>query len=237
LNTDIVEQIWRSEQGTSSGISLVCDTGLPQGIFLDTLAILNHNMTKSANVTLLGSNNSNFSTIGTSIPIQIRQENAFYIAQGLPNFGYRYWKLLIDDATNQDGFVSVGSILFGSSKIFQGECFVDEIEFELKDYNDTVRTEGFTNVSNSRALKRKVRLEFRSLDSSLQNFKTMRNIFETYRTTHKCLWIPTPDPLDGEVTARFAVFGKLSAIPSERHNSKGPKADYVTFNIEVDESL
>lgn len=237
LDTDVVEQVWRSVTGITTGINLTTDTGLAQGVFVDTLAILNHNMTKSAVINLIGSNDPTFGSIGIVIPIQSREENIYYIAEELPAQAFRYWRLSIDDVSNPNAFVSIGSIIFGSSRIFQGECFVDEIEFELKDYADTVRTEGFTNVSNSRALKRKVRLEFRSLDSNLNNFKTMRSLFQTYRTTHKCLWIPTPDPIDQEITARFAVYGKLSMIPSERHNSKGPKNNYVTFSIEIDESL
>ena len=237
LDTDVVEQIWRSASGVTTGINLSTDTAIPQGVLIDTMAILNHNMTRSAVINLIGSNDPTFSTIGIAIPIKSREENIYYIAEELPAQAFRYWRISIDDVSNPNGFVSIGTIIFGSSRIFQGECFVDEIEFELKDYADTVRTEGFTNVSNSRALKRKVRLEFRSLDSNLNNFKTMRSIFQTYRTTHKCLWIPTPDPIDQEVTARFAVYGKLSMIPSERHNSKGPKNNYVTFSVEIDESL
>jgi hypothetical protein len=237
VDTDIVEQIWRSATGVKTGINLTTDTGLPQGVFVDTVAILNHNMTRSATINLLGSNDPTFSIVGTTIPLQARVGDIYYVAPSLPLSGYRYWRLTIDDNSNAENFVSIGTIIFGSSRIFQGECFVDEIDFELKDYADTVRTEGFTNVSNSRALKKKVRLEFRSLDASLNNFKTMRSIFQTYRTTHKCLWIPTPDPVDQEVTARFAVYGKLSIIPSERHNSKGANANYVTFSVEIDESL
>jgi hypothetical protein len=237
LDTDVVEQIWRSVTGITTGINLTTDTGLPQGSYIDTMAILGHNMTRSATINLIGSNDPTFGSIGIVIPIQAREENIYYIAEELPTQAFRYWRISIDDVSNPNNFVSIGSIIFGSSRIFQGECFVDEIEFELKDYADTVRTEGFTNVSNSRSLKRKVRLEFRSLDSNLNNFKTMRSLFQTYRTTHKCLWIPTPDPTDQEITARFAVYGKLSVIPSERHNSKGPKNNYVTFTIEIDESL
>lgn len=237
LDTDIVEQVWRSAPGDVTGVRLVTDTGLPQGVFLDTLAILNHNMTRSANVTLLGSNDPTFTLIGVSIPLQARANNMFYIAPALPQAGYRYWRIDIDDVTNAAGYIEVGTIVFGASKIFQGECFVDEVDFQLTDFADTVRTEGFTNVSNSRSLKRKVRLEFRFLNFQRNNFRILRNMFENERTTHKCLWIPTPDPDDQEVTARFAAYAKLTTIPSERHRYHGGDKDYVSFTIEVDESL
>ena len=236
VNTDVVEQVWRSDSAIT-GVHLDCDTGIPQGVFLDTFAMFNHNLSSSANVVLIGSNDPTFITVGVTHNIQIYSENAFWIAPALPNAGYRYWRLAIDDNSNVDGYLQIGTIVFGSSKIFHGECFVDQLQFELNDFADTVRTEGHTNVANSRALKRKVNLEFRSLLFQGQNFKNLREIFENSRTTFKCLWIPTPDPVDSRITERFAVFGKLSKIPSERHNSKGPNTDYVSVVIEVDEAL
>jgi hypothetical protein len=236
LDTDIVEQVWRSDTGDITGVSVSTDTGLPQGVFLDTLAILNHNFTRSANVTLIGSNDPTFAIIGTSIVLDVRENNVYYIAPDLPVAGYRYWRIDIDDATNTDNYIEIGTVVFGASNIFQGECFVDEVEFQLQDFTDSVPTEGFTNVANSRSLKRKVRLDFRFLNFQRNNFRIMRNLFETYRTTHKCLFIPTPSATDPEVTARFAGYAKLTTLPTERHNYKGGDADYVSFPIEYDES-
>jgi hypothetical protein len=235
VNTDIVEQVWRSI--VTTGVTLSSDTGVPQGTIIDTLAILNHNLTSSATVTLIGSNNPGHAPTGIVIPLEARANNLFYIAPTLPSTGFRYWRIAIDDATNPDGFLQIGAILYGTSQIFQGECFVDEIEFSLKDFADTVATEGFTNVANSRAIKRNVKLDFRSLEANDRNFKILRDIFENIRTTLKCLWIPTPDPTDQEITAKFATFGKIPVLPSERHNSKGRNIDYVSMTIEVDESL
>lgn len=236
VDTDIIEQIWKSNNDVV-GVRLVCDTGLTQGVFLDTLAILNHNFTKSADVVLLGSNDPTFVTIGVTIPLQPRLNNMYYIAPTLPTSGYRYWRLDLDDATNSDGFLSIGTLLFGASEIFQGEDIVDEIEFELKDFADTTRTEGFTNVANSRTQKRRLRLDFRSLRFQLRNFRIMRDMFERERTVSKCLWVPTPSATDQESVARFAVFSKMVNIPTERHNNKGADFDYVTFTIDLDESL
>jgi len=236
LDTDIVEQVWRSA-GPITGVRLTTDTGLAQGVFLDTLAILNHNLTRSANVILLGSNDPTFVSVGVSITLASRLNNTFYIAPSLPIAGYRYWRFEIDDATNTNGFLQIGTVVFGASEIFQGECFVDQIEFELRDFADTVRTEGFTNVANSRTQKRRLRLDFRSLNYQLRNFTIMRDMFERERTVTKCLWIPTPSATLPEITARFAVFGKLSTVPTETHNNKGPDQDWVTFTTDVDEAL
>jgi hypothetical protein len=239
LNTDVVEQIWRSNTGVITGITLDCDTELTQGVFLDTFALLNHNFTTSATVTLYGSTVSNFSTIGVTIPLTVLpdDENIYYIAASIPNTAYRYWRISIDDSTNLNNFVSVGTIVFGAATILHGECFVDQIEFQLKDFTDTIRTEGFTNVANARAQKKVLRLALQSLDYNKGNFKKFRSVFKNDRTITKCLWIPTPDPVDSEYTARYAVFSKLVSVPNERHNSKGADLTYVSFGLELDESL
>jgi len=236
LNTDIVEEAFRS--ASTSGINLDCDTERPQGVFLDTLGILEHNISSSATINLLGSNDPTFSSISVTIPLAARQDdpNIYYIAPTLPNSGYRYWRLSIVDPTNSDGFIQVGTIVFGAASLFVGECFVDDVEFQLKDYTDSVQTEGYTNVNNSRAQKKVLRLDFRSLAYQKSNFRLMRRMFREERTVLKCLWIPTPDPTNEEYSARFAMFSKMVQIPVERHNHKGGEADYVTFTLELDES-
>ena len=238
LNTDIVEQYWRSATGVITGVNIDCDTEIAQGVFLDTFAMLGHNLTKSATVNLLGSDFSNFSTIAVTIPLEQAEENTYFIAPTLPNTGYRYWRLSIDDSTNPDGFLSIGTILFGAGQIFQGECFVDEIEITLRDFADTVKTEGFTNVANSRAQKRLLKLEFRFLDLLKGNYTILRDMFKNERTVLKCLYIPTPDENnDQDKIGRYAVFGKLTQIPTERHSNRGAASDWASFTLEVDESF
>ena len=237
LNTDIVEQIWRSAQGTTTGIQLDMDAET-SSIFMDTFAILNHNISRAATVNLLGSNDPTFSTFGKQLTLQMTNDiNRYHVEEYLPQEGFRYWRLLIDDSTNPDGFIQIGTIVLGRSRIFHGECFVDKLQFELQDFSDTVATEGFTNVANSRAQKRLLSLEFRDLFLIKRNFIILREIFTEARTVLKCLWIPTPDPNDAEITGRYAVFSKLSKIPRETHNNKGANNTYVSFPIDLDESL
>lgn len=236
LNTDIVEQTWKAATA-KAGINLDCDTELAQGVFLDTLAILNHNLTRAATVQLFGSNTSNFSSIAVTRTLEVISEepNIFHIEDELPNVAYRYWRIAISDPNNNDP-VEIGTIIFGASRVFSGECMTDQLELQRKDFADTVNTEGFTSVSNSRAQKKMVRMNFRSLGFEKGNYGILRDIFTGARTTLKCLWIPTPDKEDQAFMSRFAVFAKLSQIPLEKHNSKGAKCDFATFSIEVDES-
>jgi len=233
VNTDIVEQVWRSAATVKTGITLTCDTQISQGVFLDTLAMLNHNLTRSATVQLQGSTDAGFATVDFDENLEVIDDvNLYYIAPTLPQVSYRYWRFIINDSTNTNDSLQIGTIVFGSSVIFQGECFVDQVQRGTKHFSDKIETEGFTNVSNDRALKYSTQLEFRFLNFQKGNYRNIRNIFRTARTSLKCLWIPTPQFPD-----RFAVFGKLTQIPVETHKVISEDADYVSFNLEVDESL
>jgi hypothetical protein len=231
VNTDIVEQAWRSVTGTTS-VNLDCDTELPQGVFLDTLAILNHNLTTSASITLQGSDNPTHSPVGESIVLTSRETDMYYIAPELPLTSYRYWRFVIDDPTNPDNFLQVGTIVFGNAIIFNEQCFTDRLVFRRKHFSDKLFTEGHTNVANDRGIKRAIELTFRNVTISSGEYLNLQSIYNTARTNLKCLWIPTP-----QYPERYAVFAKLADIPIESHNDRGEGADYVDFNVELDESL
>lgn len=237
LNTDIVEQVWRSATGVVTSIILRCDTEIEQGVFLDTIAILNHNLTSSATVLLQGSTSATFGTVGISISMQVTPDNMYWISPELPNNGYRYWRLVIDDPTNDDGFVSIGTVVFGVADIFTSGAFQDAITFGYKDFADSIETEGFTNVANSRALKRVLSLNFPVQDAFSSNFAVIRNLLREYRSTHKCLIIPTPSATDQRITDQFAVFSKVvPPLPTWVTNYKSDTNQYADIQISWDES-
>jgi len=231
VNTDIVEQYWRSENNVVSA-TLTCDTELAQGVYVDTLAIINHNLSGSATVTLQASNDSGFATVPFSTELDYEENNMYYIAPTLPITSYRYWRLDITDAGSSDNFLRIGTIVFGAAIVFSNESFVDKVKFGQRQFVDKVYTEGFTNISNDRGKKKFLNLDFKNLSYGKINFQNMRELFDYAGITLKCLYIPVPSQ-----PGRFAVFGKLSDIPAEEHNYKGANADYVDFSIEVDESL
>lgn len=230
LNTDVVEQAFRSPNVTNT--SVVCDTQISNGIFVDTIGILGHNLRVTGSVRIEGSQSPSFSN---TVLYQTRPdgtENLIWIADTIPLSSYRYWRFTFADAGNPDEYLQVGTIVFGSASIFQGENVVDTIVKTPKHFADKVVTEGFTAVSNDRALKNAVTLEFRSLNYARENYTLLRQVMTYCRTSLKALWIATP-----RTPTRFGVFGKLAALPSEQHQSMGDDADYVSFTLEVDESL
>lgn len=236
LNTDIVEEVWRSA-GAVTGVTLDCDAEVSQGIFLDTLAILNHNFSSSAIVTLIGSNSSVFAPIGSTTVLATRLDNIYHVQEDLPLVSFRYWRIQINDPTNTAGYLEVGTIVFGAAQIFQGECMIDRILKRTRHFADSVRTEGFTSVKNDRSVKNAVTLTFEKLEFNKGNFQTLDNVIQTARTSQKCLWIPTPSPTDPSFNERFAVFAKLSEMPQQSHQVMGVnEGDYIDLTLELDES-
>lgn len=232
LNTDITEQTWRSASGVKTGVILTCDTGVSQGVFMDTFAMLNHNLTTSADVILQGSDAADFSAVGFDEVITVSGRDTYYVAPTLPSDSFRYWRLQITDPTNSSDYLEIGAVLFGKALIFQGDNIVDEVTRATKHFADKIETEGFTNVTVDRAVKTSIGLEMKNWAYLNGNYNKIKTFFDACRTGLKALWIPTP-----QYPERFAVFGKLTAIPPERHNVKGSDIDYIDFSVEVDESL
>lgn len=230
VNTDIVEQVFRSPSVTSC--SIVCDTQVPNGVFIDTLAILNHNFTNSATITVDFSMNNTFTGGETLTLFPDATNEIIWVAPLIPTTPWRYVRFTIADGLNPFGYLQCGAIVFGSALIFNGENIVDQVTRTSKHYADKIQTEGFTSVASDRALRGNLQLEFKSLDFMRENYYLLQLVFNYARTNLKCLWIPTP-----EVPTRFALFGKLVTLPVEYHNSKGPDKDYVSMMVEVDDSI
>lgn len=234
LNTDIVQQYWRSADGAISAVTLTCDTQVVQGIFTDTLGILGHNLTTSATVLWEASNAPDFSTIGfaQNLFVQPADDRIIWVSPTLPTEPFRYWRFTITDSSNPDGFLRIGTIVFGSASILTFNDMTDQVTRAQRHWSDKLYTEGFFNAQNDRALTRSIGVKFENLEYNSGNYQRLLAAFDFVRTDLKALWIPTP-----RFPYRFAVFAKLTEIPSEEHNVKGEDADYITMNASMDESL
>lgn len=228
LNTDIVEQVWRSDNANVQ--SLTCDTEDSGGVFLDTLAILNHNLTQGAQITLIGSNSPSFTTTPFVEQLQVEPNNMYYMSEQLPLSGYRYWRIDINDTTNPNGYLEIGTIVFGSATVFTtDENFTDDVTFGIQQFEDSIQTEGFTNISNDRGQKKYLDLNFKSLQGEGKNFGELRKLFESVGSLLKVLWVPTP-----KKPSQLAVFSKMTKIPKEKQKYSGEL--YVDLTVNLDES-
>lgn len=236
VNNDIVELYWRSAAGIKTSIILTSDTQIPQGVFLDTLYVDGHNLTTSAVVTLEGSNVADFSSVGLSENLIVQTGKIFYVAPTLPITSFRYFRLQINDPTNSEDHIRIGFIGYGSAKILDSTCSTQDIIVATREFKNTVRSEGFTTIGNSRAVKRSVRLDFRDIQYSSGDYDKLVEVKDYARTTLKCLWIP--DPRTQSLMKRFSAFGKLTQMPEERHSVRGREEfeDTIDMSFEIDEA-
>lgn len=234
LNTDILEQRAQSPSGTLALWELISDTGVGN-TFVDTVAILNHNLTTSALVQVQGSDDAGFGTVKFSFNMTVEKTNMYYIAPTLPTISARYYRFLIQDPTNPDadGSLKIGVILFGSSVITSRRtCYQNPVTFGLRHFKDTLPTEGYTSVSNDRALRKILTLDFTEVLFDGGDYGLFQDYFKTAKTDLKCLIIPRPTR-----PSSLAVFSKLTQLPAEQHNAIEDEAWYVDLTLDYDESL
>lgn len=229
LNSDIIEKKYRTQKGSKEA-TLTCLLDKPA--YVDTLAILGHNLTTEAKIKVEGYNDSAFKMIGgysNKFEIEPTKKNTIYISKYLPGRDYSNWKITIIDPTNP-GEIEIGSIFFGESTIFKTNIR-EQLRIKKTEYKDSFRTEGFTSVANSRAVKRSVEATFTGIDYVSYDYQKLDAILEYARTSKKCLWV-----FDPKNPQRFYAYGKLKRLPEEAHRVGG-EYDKIAISLEVDESL
>ena len=236
LNTDVVEQRAQSPVGVAALWEIRCNTGIANG-FADTYGILNHNLTSSATVTVQGSDDPAFGSVKWSFVMTTELVNMYYIEPDLPTIPAQYFRFLIQDPLNPDGQIKIGTIVFGNAIIFSKKsCFDLPVTFGLRHFKDGLQTEGFTNYSNDRALRKILQLNFSDHLFDGADYQNFQDYFKTAKTDLKCLVIPTP-----QRPSALAVFSKLTQLPEETHNAVEPIADgsewRVNFSLDYDESM
>jgi len=152
LNTDILEQITKTAPGVR-GFSVLCDTGKPN-TYVDTIAILNHNFTKGSTLEIYGYTSDPNGAADITIRPTVELENTYWISPEIPSNPYRYWRIFVLDYNNPYSLY-MGVVVIGSSKIVSlAECFDNPVTFGFKHFKDTIETEGFSPVSNDRAIRK-----------------------------------------------------------------------------------
>lgn len=230
LNTDIIEQ--RTQTSSVALWQLRCNTGNPN-TFVDTIAILEHNLSRGATVEVSGSDDPSFGSIKFNFNMTVETENMYYIAPELPKIPAQYYQFTIQDPGNISGKLYIGTIIFGSATILTvQEQFINPVTYGFKHFKDSLQTEGFTSVSNDRALRKFLNLTYDSLNRNGGNFKSLREYILEAKTDLKCLIIPRPT-----LPSSLAVFSKLTQLPEEQHTATDDDNWYVSITFDWDESL
>lgn len=102
-----VSSTWRSTNLATQDITI--DFGSARAV--DLLALVNHNLTSAATITIAAGTTSGVSDF--SVAMSYRQFIAFKWIDGGQT--YRYWRIRIADAANPDNFMEVGYVVVGNS--------------------------------------------------------------------------------------------------------------------------
>jgi hypothetical protein len=243
LKSDIVEKYWQSTGITAEWIQF--DAGVGKVISMDTFAVIDHNLTTSAVVNLRGSGSQSDAAPGdwTVVPVYATlplvddpdEKNLLYVSPHLPTSSFRHWRLEIADTTNPAPYLRIGRILGGSSLVFAGENCLDTIDYNEQSYKDEFKLNGFSTISNNRALKKAMKLSFKNLDTVAKtNYKLLKRYLRYNRDTLKALVIV--DPSSEVLKYKFTIFAKLKQMPNETHLFIDTATGYTTFDLEYDEA-
>jgi hypothetical protein len=104
IQDTILASVFRS---TSTSVNIVIDLGVAKTC--DIFFLAKHNMTSSATVTL----EANSSDVWTSPPFSESITVEDLIAADFTAASYRYWRLVIADGTNTDGYIKIGGLGLG----------------------------------------------------------------------------------------------------------------------------
>jgi hypothetical protein len=241
IKTDIVEQYWQS---TGTDEHFTFDVGTGRTSFIDTIGFINHNLTTSAVVNIYGYGTSEDPAPGSwagvplyaTIPLpedRPNEENLLWIAEDFPLEGFRHWRVTISDPTNPDGFIRVGRFVAGQALIFAGfENFIDRLNYGRKNFKDELSLNGYTTISNNRALKKFLRLTFTNLAQvNANNYKNLETMLEYTRDTLKMLVIPDP-----QNPYNYSVYAKIAELPEEEHRYVDADTRYADLTISWNEA-
>jgi hypothetical protein len=265
IKSDIVEQVWRSGIPSDGKAWFLLDCGKSdttsdtKAFLMDTLAILNHNFSPKAEISVWGyggagigsSTRSVVKSLGTLLidKVNPKFDNSDFVwvmsqakydsyAPGpLPQF--RHWLIEISDPNNVDGYIQIGRFAAGSATIFTAEeNLTANITYREISYKDEVKINGFTSISNARSLKKTLRSEFKNLNalSTLlgnpnTNYYNLKRYLRYCRDIFKALII-----VDSRDPYLFYLYSKVADMPTEECNYLDDAALYVSMNIEWDEA-
>jgi hypothetical protein len=151
--------IAKSARFLSTTVDLAIDLGTSKPV--DLIAIIGHNLTSGAVISITAGTTTAYSDLAFSI--NYRETTAFrFLVDGAET--YRYWRVLIMDSTNTDGYIDIGLMVMGATmpitRMFYGDTrqrvhsnFGQISEFGAEHINRGYRvsklTAPFNNLSKS----------------------------------------------------------------------------------------
>lgn len=226
LTTTPLREVWRSATAATTQ-EIVIQANDPS-IVIDTFALLNHNLTDLAVVTLEANFTNNFAAPPLSINLSWNAKH-MVLVQSL-GVAYEYFKIKIVDPTNPCGYLSIGRIIAGESfTMSDNEDITDDIKNGRDDLAYKMKTEGFFRASNERVKVRKLGIRFsklRTMPGEDDNFLNLQDLFENVGETYPFLTVVDPnDPYF------IVMWGQIDSLPADDFDINR----YVNFSFQIQE--
>lgn len=115
LATNNYSEVWRSDAADSSGENIVFDFGSSTDI--NDIGIGNINIRSTATVKIQGNNADSWGSpiVDETIDVSSMDGNRRCLYHSFNGSGLRYWRLVIIDDGNPDGFIEVGKVMLGTA--------------------------------------------------------------------------------------------------------------------------
>lgn len=195
---------------------------------LDTFAILGHNFSQNAIITLQANISNNFLAPPITQQLVWAEDNIVF-ANELPG-EFEYYKISVLDPSNPCGYIEIGRIIGGQAVIMQNnEDITDSVSVGYTDMSEKMKTQGFFRQGNENVLVRDLSVRFQKLYTTIgmnENYKALRAMFKYVKTTRPFLTI-----LDRSDPEWLNMWGQLNSIPSDSFGVN----NYVSFGLKITE--
>lgn len=241
IKNDIVEKYWESTSNINEWIQW--DSGANKQIYVDTFALLGHNLSSSAILQLKGYGTGSDSAISdwSGVPVYAtitmntnpNDDRVIWCSPTQPTQKYRHWRLEISDGANSSATLKVGRLIAGTSLCFNGENLLSTLRYGKQNYKDEIKLNGFSTVFNNRALKRNLSISLNELNiQKYSNTNQLTKYIDYCRDSFKALVIVDPNN-----PYKYSVFAKLSSMPSQEINYVDAQNEYASISLNYDEGI
>jgi hypothetical protein len=187
-------------------------------VSIDTIALVGHNITSGATITIYGGTTFNPSTnLGTMTWRRGTLYKEFSSAQS-----YRYWKIAILDEANEHGFTSIGYFIMANSTAITFGYY----DYELSDHMIGVRRFTDTGTPLNKHLTERQSMALRFENRTQAEANVVRSVFTDLKgPTNPVLIIPSPDQNE-------AVFGRFGEEDFRQRYVRAPEP-LVGFDVDI----
>lgn len=210
LTTTPLRETWRSASvaAVQEIVIEANDTTDP----IDVFAILNHNISENAVITLQANTVNNFSSPPFTRTLTWNEKHIVLLEE-LPQ-AYNFYKLKVLDTTNPCGYIEIGRIVAGTAfTIENNEDITDDFSIATDDLAYKMKSEGFFRASNERVQVDRLQVKFDKLNTTSGEDDNYQGLLAMTKYVGETL--PFLTILDPNQPYFSVIWGQIDNLPSK----------------------